>query len=358
MSTRHLDAALVDRVASAALGWELEHDYWERQGAMTALLSWEHPDAVATIRRWLDRAVETQTSAGWLCYGATTNLSFGAFRVMDSGIMRGFERSASCAAYFAAPLGLLHELTGEHRYLDAAVRQMEAVLAGPRTSEGFLRMNAAAAEVWIDEVYPVCGALAKLGRITGRTEWVDEAYNHLLVAASRLVDPHTGLARHIWCERPDSFPESTFWSRGNGWLLCAAAEVLAEAPEHRHAEQVRGMLADLLASVVAVQDATGFLHDFLDDPLTPLESSGTLMFACAAGMATTLGVTGEAVTAAGVRALDAVAAIVAADGSIDRVVLPPGGPGVPLSTMPLGTSFFLLAAYHLRDAAGLKERLS
>lgn len=354
---RHLDGALVDRVATAALGWELEHDYWERQGAMTALLSWEYPDALPTVRRWLDRATETQTTDGWLCYGGTTNLSFGAFRVMDAGIMRAFERSASCAAYFAAPLGLLHEVTGEPRYLDAAVRQMEAVLAGPRTSEGFLRMNAAAAEVWIDEVYPVCGALAKLGRIAGRAEWVDEAYRHLLIAGRRLVDPHTGLARHVWRERPDSFPESTFWSRGNGWLLLAAAETLAEAPRHRDAGRVRDLLGRLLGAVVAVQDVTGFLHDFLDDPLTPLESSGTLMFAAAAGMATALGVAEKDVTDAGLRALDAVAAIVAPDGSIDRVVLPPGGPGVPMSTMPLAMSFFLLAAYHLREETGLAERL-
>jgi unsaturated rhamnogalacturonyl hydrolase len=354
---RYLDATLVDRIAAVALGWRLEHDYWERQGAMTALLSWGHPDAPSIVGGWLDRAVETQTRAGWLCYGATTNLSFGAFRVMDTGIMRGFERSASCAAYFAAPLGLLHELTGEQRYLDAGVRQMQAVLAGPRTANGFLRMNAAAAEVWIDEVYPVCGALAKLGRITGRSDWVDEAYQHLLIAERRLVDPHTGLARHVWCERPDSFPESTFWSRGDGWLLLAAAEVLAEAPDHRHADRVRAMLARLLTAVSAVQDETGFLHDFLDDPLTPLESSGTLMFAAAAGMAAGLGVGDQSVSDAGLRALDAVAAIVAPDGSIDRVVLPPGGPGVPLSTMPLASSFFLLAAYHLREVAGLKERL-
>jgi unsaturated rhamnogalacturonyl hydrolase len=219
-------------------------------------------------------------------------------------------------------------------------------------------MNAAAAEVWIDEVYPVCGAAAKLGRLTGRTDWVDEAYDHLLIAARRLLDPHTGLARHIWCERPDSFPESTFWSRGNGWLLLAAAEVLAEAPDHRAADQVRSMLADLLVAVAAVQDETGFLHDFLDDPVTPLESSGTSMFAAAAGLGTSLGLVDEKVTDAGLRALDAVAGIVAPNGSIDRVVLPPGGPGVPMSSMPLGASFFLLAAYHLRDAAGLPARLA
>lgn len=358
MPMRHLDAALVERVAAAALAWDLPDDYWERQGAMTALLGWDPPGARERIGGWLDRAVETQTSDGWLCFGATTNLSFGGFRVMDTAIMRTFERSASCAAYFAAPLGLLHELTGDRRYLDAAVRQMEAVFAGPRTADGFLRMNAAAAEVWIDEVYPVCGAAARLGRITGRDSWIDEAYAHVLIAGRRLIDPHTGLARHIWRERPDSFPESTFWSRGNGWLLLAAAEVLTEVPDHPDADAVRRLLGDLLVAVAGTQDATGLLHDFLDDPLTALESSGTLMFAAAAGLAAGLGVADEKVVDAGLRGLDAVAALVADDGSVPRVVLPPGGPGVPMSTMPLGASFFLLAAFHLRAAAGLPERLA
>ena len=71
MPTRHLDMALVNQVATAALGWDIEYDYWERQGAMTALLSWEHPEALSTVRRWLDRAVETQTSEGWLLHEMT-----------------------------------------------------------------------------------------------------------------------------------------------------------------------------------------------------------------------------------------------------------------------------------------------
>lgn len=353
MDTTYIDDALVSRVFDSALAWELEGDYWERQGAMTALLGWEHPRGEETVRRWLDRAVETRTSEGWLCYGATTNLSFGAFRVMDTPIMRTFQRTASVAAYFAAPLGLLHERTGDETYLEAAVTQLEAVLAGPRTSEGFLRMNGAAPEVWIDEVYPVCGALAKVGRITRRQEWVDEAYQQLLICARRLVDPGTGLARHIWSEQPNSFPESTFWSRGNGWLVCAAGEVLAEAPEHPQADAVRAMLSGLLVSIAAHQDRSGFLHDFIDDPSTALEASGTLMFAYAAGLAARLDVVGDDVVDAGVRALDAVSAIVAEDGTIGRTVVPPGGPGVPMGVMPLTQSFFLLAAYQLRERASL-----
>ncbi|MFV0463903.1 MAG: glycoside hydrolase family 88 protein [Nostocoides sp.] len=354
MKYPHVDDALVQRMLDAVCAWNLEDDYWERQGAMTVLMNWCGDAGLDTAQRWLNRAVATQTTAGWLAYGATTNLAFGAFRTMDTAIMRSFERTASVAAYFSAPLGLLFEKTGDQTYLNAATRQLEAVLEGPRTSEGFLRMNGSAPEVWIDEVYPVCGALAKVGRITGRDDWADEAYAHLMMCAQRLLDPGTGLARHIWSERPNSFPESTFWLRGNGWLICAAGEVLAEAPDHPRAAEVRSMLRQLLEAMSRAQDASGFFHDFIDDTTTPLEASGTLMYAYAVGQANELGLADEALLDSALRGLDAVAAIVAPDCSIGRTVVPPGGPGVPMGSMPLSQSFFLLAAYHLRDTLGLR----
>jgi unsaturated rhamnogalacturonyl hydrolase len=98
-----------------------------------------------------------------------------------------------------------------------------------------------------------------------------------------------------------------------------------------------------------LQDRSGFFHDFLDDPTTALEASGTLMFAYAAALAAESSAVPDRFVAPAVRALDAVAGIVEADGSIGRIVLPPGGPGVPLGTMALGQSFLLLAAYHLRS---------
>lgn len=346
---------VVRRVVDAVLALDLDADYWERQGAMTALLLWGHPRGEATVRRWLDRAVATQTSDGRLCYGATTNLSFGGFRVMDTPIMRQFVRTASVSAYFAHPLVLLHERTGDPVYLRAAERQVEAMLAGPRTAEGFLLMNGAAPEIWIDELYPVCGGTARLGRLLDRPRYTDEAFRHLLLAGRRLLDPGEGLLRHVWRERPNSFPESTFWSRGDGWFLCAAAETLQQAPDHPDADAVRRLLRTVLDAYLRVQDATGFFHDFLDDPSTPLEASGTLMFAYAVGLAAASGQVPAGYREPAVRALEAGAGIVAPDGSIGWTVLPPGGPGVPLGTMPLSQSFFLLAAYWLRDEVGLSE---
>jgi unsaturated rhamnogalacturonyl hydrolase len=354
---QHLTDEVLGRVFGNALNLDLESDYWERQGAMVALLQWEHPDGLTTVRRWLDRAVATQTTDGRLCYGGSTQLSWGAFRVMDVGIMRQFVSTPSVSAYFAHPLALLAERTGDQAYLDAAARQMAAVAAGPRTSEGFLRMNGAVPEVWIDEVYPICAAFARLGRTLDRPDWVDEAYRHVLIAGERLVDPRTGLARHIWSERPDSFPESTFWSRGNGWLIGAAAEVLTEAPDHPDAAQARELLDGMLRAISARQDRSGFLHDTLDDPQSPLEASGTVMFAYAAALAVAISAV-DASAADGLvdsssRALDAVAGIVEEDGSIGRIVLPPGGPGVPFGKLAIGQSFFLLAAFHLRKELGL-----
>lgn len=329
------------------------NDYWERQQAMEALLAWEHPLAASTVGRWLDRAIETQTSDGWLCFGATSNLVYGSFRIMEAASMRNFVRTASCAAYYVAPLASLYERTGDESYRLAAHRQLEAVLSGPRTSEGFLLMNAAAPEVWVDEVYPVCGALARWGMIESRQAWVDEAYEQLRIAFDRLVDAESGLARHVWRERPNSFPESTFWARGNGWLACASAEVLAAAGTHPESTGLKGRLAELLCAMLRVQDRSGMVHDCLDDPSSPLETSGTLMFAHAAGLALRCGLEVDGLATAAVRAIRAVPYVTTSAGSIGQVSLPPGGPGIPLGSMALAQSFFLSAAYHLQTELGL-----
>ena len=354
MSAKYVNDELVDRVFTNVVQLDLESDYWERQGCMMALLLWDHPEGEATVRRWLGRAIETQTSDGRLCYGGTVNLSFGSFRVLDVPIMRRFTPNATVSAYFGYPLVMLYERTNDSRYLEAATRQIEAVRRVSRTSEGFFLMNEDAPEIWVDTVYPVCGLFARVGRVADRPELIDDAYRQLVVAGRRLLDPIEELSRHVWLEQPNSFTESTFWSRGNGWLTCAAVEVLQEAPDHQDAAAGRDLVSTLLQSMTRYQDRSGFFHDFLDDPRTALEASGTLMFAYAAAMAMTLDVVSDEYAEPAVRALDAVGGIVENDGSIGRIVLPPGGPGVPFGKMALGQGFFLLAAYYLRHELQLR----
>jgi rhamnogalacturonyl hydrolase YesR len=72
----------------------------------------------------------------------------------------------------------------------------------------------------------------------------------------------------------------TYWTRASGWLLWAMISVLEHLPAH--APETEGILHDLklLAEGLAhVQDAGGGFHVLLDDPTSPLETTGSAMFA-------------------------------------------------------------------------------
>lgn len=321
-------------------------DFWQRAVCATALLRSDHPEAGSTARRWLDEAVDAQTSDGRLCYGGVGVTRFDGFDTSTVSATRDFRRTALSTGYFGTPLLDLHERTGEDRYLAAAVRQADAILAGPRGAAGFLMMNAARPELWIDSVYPM-GFLARLGALTGEATYADEAHRQLRHVEEHLVDHRTGLVRHLWLERPDSYPDGCFWSRGTGWHVAALAEVVEALPGHAEAGRAGDVLAGLLTAVVARQDATGLFHDVLDDPGSPLESSGTLLIAYALALAGRLGLVGADRLDVARRALAAVARLVEPDGTIGRTSLPPGGPGCPLGKLPLTQGLFLLAAHHL-----------
>ncbi|MDF1602216.1 glycoside hydrolase family 88 protein [Nocardioides sp. YIM 152315] len=342
-----LPADLVRRVAENLMSHDIGDDYWERQAAMAPILAFGEPLWREQVISWLDRAIATQTTDGRLCSGATSQLRYGDFPISRAPLMAGFVLGPCGAAYFTAPLFLAYARTGDPKYRRAALRQIAAFLDGPRTSEGFMLMNAAASEVWVDTVYPVCGALAVWGTAEGNQAWVDEAYRHLEIAYRRLLDPATGLVRHVWREMPNSFPESNFWSRGIGFLACASAEVLAVAGTHSEAIATRDRLGNLLEAVSGYQDRSGMLHDVLDDPTSPPESTGTVMFAYAAALAAAHDVVGDDLVVAASKAIVGVSRCVTASGTVRRAMLPPGGPGVPLGEMVLGQSFFLAACHHL-----------
>ena len=72
----------------------------------------------------------------------------------------------------------------------------------------------------------------------------------------------------------------TYWTRASGWLMWAMVDVLKRLPKSDPA--FAGLVADLrrLAEGVGrVQDSGGGLHLFLDDPSSPLETTGSAMYA-------------------------------------------------------------------------------
>lgn len=332
---------LVNRVTNFTLENSSERDAWEKSIAMTGLLAWGNKDAVAVVERWLDRAVATQTSSGNLCYGD-------AFRAAEAGI--DYTPTGSLSSALGMPLLEFYQSTKKKEHLEAAQRQIDALVNSPRTSDGGICPRYEARELWVDSTYLTCPFLARFGQITGQQKYIEEAIEQFEVHVAHLLDPKADLARHMWCEVPNCYPQSTFWSRGCGWLLLAGIELLALLPSHPKASFIKDVVKRVLAAMRKYQDRSGYLRNTLDDPRSKFEASGTLMFAFAIARALELnmGLVDKALIDDALRAFHVVAGSVEPSGKVPGVTIPPGGPNVAYSWAMYGQGFFLLAAKALK----------
>lgn len=337
---------LVQRVSEFIRDNPNERDCWQKAPAIAGLLAWEKEEFQSLAKRWIDRAVATQKSDG--------NLSYGDWHTSSGGHIRSFTPLASETSAIGAPMLQLYRRNGDPRYMESAARQYQAILDAPRTTEGGVWSRGEAPELWIDFTYLMCPFIAQYGALSNNTEALDEAFKQFRTHVNRLVDSEVNLARHAWCEKPNHFPQSTFWARGNGWLLACCADLLAIAPDHADAPYVRETYARVLSAMSALQDASGYFFHVLDDPLSNLEASATLMYAYAAQRAIDLGIsvdgyTADALRASALKAFIVVAGGVEPCGRVPGVAMVPGGPGVPFGWTLFGQGFFLLAAHALRE---------
>lgn len=333
--------ALVRRVTKFTIDNPYERDCWEKAPAITGVLAWDEPDAVSVVSRWLDRAVATQRSNG--------NFSYADTELAMKGHLKTLTPTAALPAAMGYPLLLRYQRTRNLAYLESARRQIQGLINGPRTSEGGFWARAEGPELWIDFVYLFGPFLALYGKLTGDQGPIDEGFAQFELHCKHLVDPFKKLSRHAWCEKPDHFPQSTFWLRGNCWLVLAAVELLKIAPEHPSAAKVKAICAAVLQAMAFYQETSGYFCHILDDPNSNYESSGTVMFAYAAACAVEQGIVPASLRDNALRAFRVVAGGVEPSGKVPGVAVPPGGPGVPFGWTLFGQGFFLLAAYALRD---------
>ncbi len=336
---------LVQRVSSFIAAHPNERDCWQKAPALSGLLAWDMPEYRPVVKKWVDRAVATQKTDG--------NLSYGDWHLSSGGHIRSFTPLASETAAVGAPMLELYERQPSSHYLDSAQKQYASLRNAPRTSEGGIWSRGEGPELWIDFTYLMCPFMARYGKLANDPSAIDEAFKQFTVHVRRLLDPEAHLARHAWCEKPNHFPQSTFWARGNGWLLACCAQLLTIAPEHVQCSYVHEVYAKVLGAMAARQDASGYFFHVLDDPLSNLEASATLMFAYGAQRATELnvevpGLTPDQLRAKAIKAFTVVAGAVEDTGKVPGVAMVPGGPGVAFDWTLFGQGFFLLAAYVLR----------
>lgn len=132
--------------------------------------------------------------------------------------------------------------------------------------------------MWADDLFMSCPFLARLGSLTGDARYFDEAVRQVEGFRRRLWIADKRLFSHIYFPA-DHEANRVPWGRGNGWILFALTEILLHLPpEHPGRETLRGQFEELAAGVAARQGDTGMWHQVLDEPDSYEETSCTAMF--------------------------------------------------------------------------------
>lgn len=137
-------------------------------------------------------------------------------------------------------------------------------------------------QMWDDTLMMSVLPLAKIGKLLGKAEYVEEATYQFLVHVQYLMDRETGLWFHGWTfDGHHNFAEAR-WARGNSWLTIAIPEFLelVDWPENNATRRyLLQVLESQVSALAKCQDESGLWHTLLDDPHSYLESSATAGFA-------------------------------------------------------------------------------
>lgn len=336
-------STLVDRVAKRTIERDTLQasspaEDWELAIAIDGLFATGDPEHVAAAQALVDRIVEVQGSEGKLGFDDPKPW-------FDAG-----DRSQTASPALITGCLACHDRSGDEAYLDAAERQVDFLLnEATRLEEGSIAVTTAGDELWVDSLYLTAVPLVQYGIHTDTPAAVEEGIEHTLAQIEHLQDPRTQLFRHKWRERPNTYPDSTFWSRGNGWAAAGLLRIVEAIPsDHDHHQRLLERFRGVCRAVRPLQDESGFWHHIIDDPWTAKETSGTLQFAYVFDRAVELGLLEDgAYRRAARRAFEGCQGVVTDEGAVTRVAVPPGGPDVPLGVASYGQGWFLLAAAQL-----------
>ena len=196
---------------------------------------------------------------------------------------------------------ILYKETGRQKYKLAADKIRHAFDTYPRTHDGgFWHADTPSRQwqLWADGVFMSMPFLARYGRMFGDSAYAnDEATKQLLIYASHLSDPSTGLLFHAYDESgaqawadPSTHHSHFFWCRAIGWFAMTLVEVLEVLPKnHPNRPGLIALVRQLVKAFTNFQDRkTGLWYQVVDKgDLSEnwLETSSSSMYTYAVWMA-------------------------------------------------------------------------
>jgi hypothetical protein len=130
-----------------------------------------------------------------------------------------------------------------------------------------------------DTCYFAVRALMSAASLDPELEQVfrEQAVYQLRTYVDAFLDRETRLAKTVLFK--DGLGK-TYWTRASGWLLWSITSVLRSLPRTDPSfSRFRDDLGTLVAGMASVQHPSGGFRVLLDDPKTPLETTGSAMFA-------------------------------------------------------------------------------
>lgn len=149
----------------------------------------------------------------------------------------------------------------------------------PRLSDGTIaRIWPHENTIWADDLFMAVSFLCRMGKMTGDVKYFDDAANQVLNYTKYLWHPGKQIYYH--CYHTDTKELGVaHWSRANGWMLMAQADLLTMLPkDHPKRAALIENFKQQVSGVCRYQGKNGLWHQLLDKPDSYEETTGTAMF--------------------------------------------------------------------------------
>lgn len=194
----------------------------------------------------------------------------------------------------------------------------------PRTKEGgFQHITSDTLneqELWDDTLFMAVLFLARMGKLLGIKEWIEEAKYQFLIHIKYLTDKKTGLWYHGWTFNGNHNFAEALWGRGNSWATIAIPELLCIIDCEESIKKVFiEALRRQIESLERFQHNSGMWHTLIDDETSYLEASATCGFGYGILLAVNLGLIDKKYENCALKALDPILSLVSEDGVVNQV---------------------------------------
>ncbi|MCM1078203.1 MAG: glycoside hydrolase family 88 protein [Bacteroidales bacterium] len=149
----------------------------------------------------------------------------------------------------------------------------------PRLSDGTIaRIWPHVNTIWADDAFMAVSFLSRMGEMTGDNSYFDDAARQIVSYDKHLWCPEKQIYYH--CHHTDNGEHGVaHWSRANGWMFMAQADLLQRMPENH---PMRGKVLEIFrkqaSGVARYQGNNGLWHQLLDKEDSYEEITGTAMF--------------------------------------------------------------------------------